>query len=246
MIVALDFDGVIFDGTHECLLVAWNVFKKNTLSEFNIKKFDEIPELFIDLFKKSRSFVRHDGHFLVPFYIKENTIINSETFHKTYNSIPQEIIFEFRADFNKYRSKVRDIYSHYWLELHKKLLNLEEIIDLGIDVRIISGKDSDSIFFILQENGVKLIKEKIHGETSSKIPLLKLLKSEANDGNSKLLFIDDNIENIIESRKLGINSLWATWGFHTPEQINNAKHLLINEVKIDNIMSTIINLKMNK
>jgi len=243
MIVALDFDGVIFDGTNECLLIAWNVFKKNRVKDFNIEVFDKIPTKFNILFKKLRNFVRHDGHFLVPFYIKEKMEINSDCFYRVYESIPQQVRLEFRENFNKYRSRVRKVYSTYWLGLHKKLINLEDIINLNIDVRIISGKDTDSIFFILQSNNINLSKEKIQGGMSSKVLSLEAMKSEAISRGQKILFIDDNIDNVIESINIGVDSFWATWGYHTAEHINKAKQFLIKEVEKENILSTIIDYK---
>jgi len=155
MIVALDFDGVIFDGTNECLLIAWNVFKKNRVKDFNIEVFDKIPTKFNILFKKLRNFVRHDGHFLVPFYIKE----------------------------------------------------------------------------------------KMQGGMSSKVLSLEAMKSEAISRGQKILFIDDNIDNVIESINIGVDSFWATWGYHTAEHINKAKQFLIKEVEKENILSTIIDYK---
>jgi len=243
MIVALDFDGVIFDGTNECLLIAWNVFKKNSIQDFNMEVFDKIPREFNILFKKLRNFVRHDGHFLVPFYIKEKMEVNSDDFYRIYESISQQVRLEFRENFNKYRSRAREVYSTYWLGLHKKLINLEDIINLNIDVRIISGKDTDSIFFILKHNKINLSKEKIQGGMSSKVFSLEVMKSEAISGGQRLLFIDDNVDNVIESINIGIDSLWATWGYHTTEHINKAKQLLIKEVEKENILSTIVDYK---
>ena len=66
-VIALDFDGVICDGLDECLLVSWLSFADRVQPSDGIPLLDTIPSSFKDRFARCRNFVRHSGHFIIPF-----------------------------------------------------------------------------------------------------------------------------------------------------------------------------------
>jgi phosphoglycolate phosphatase-like HAD superfamily hydrolase len=230
MIVALDFDGVIMDGINECMLVAWNVFNNKLFSDFNNKSLNEIPDYFVDIFTHARNFVRHDGHFIIPFYANKNEVIDSKSFHEIYENIHDADKSKFRDDFVNYRNKVKELFPEYWISLHKELIDLKEIIDLDVDLRIVSGKDAESIIFLLKNKKIHIEPRKVHGRMVEKDTVLKSIKNDSENDNEDLFFVDDNLNNVIDASKLGIQSLWAFWGFHTPEQVQNADRLSIKAI----------------
>ncbi len=240
MILAIDFDGVIMDGINECMLVTWNVFNKNQHSDFSEKKLQGIPLKFKESFTHLRNFVRHDGHFIVAFFNKNEKIIDMKIFNEIFESIPETTREEFKTNFISYRSAVREIYNSYWISLHKELINLQDIIKLNIDIRIVSGKDTESILKLLYIKNINIPPKNIHGRMLNKEIILSQLKTEADREKKELVYIDDNINNVIDIRNLNINSLWAFWGFHTEEQIDDAKKLNIVPVYKNDLIRRII------
>jgi len=239
MIVALDFDGVIMDGITECMLVAWNVFNNKPLSDFNNNSLNEIPAYFVKTFTHSRNFVRHDGHFIIPFYADRNESMNSKSFNDIYKNIPEVDKIKFRDDFVNYRNKVKKTFPEYWISLHKELIELKEIIDLDVDIRIVSGKDTESILFLLNNKDIYIDPGKIHGRMVDKNIVLNTIKYDAEKNKENLIFVDDNLNNVIDACKLGIQSLWAFWGFHTHEHIKDAGKLSITAINSKELFNII-------
>jgi len=239
MIVALDFDGVIMDGINECMLVSWNVFNKKPLTDFNHRSLREVPNEFVSLFNRLRNYVRHDGHFIVPYYVNGIDVTDGRSFDFIYNNLPENIKSEFRSNFAKYRRKVKESFPEYWISLHDELIELKEIVDLGVDIRIVSGKDAESILFLLNNKNIDIDPDKIHGRTVEKDTILKSIKSESDQNNEQLIFIDDNLNNIIDAKASGVNSWWASWGFHTQDNINDAKRLSIKTLDKSELLTFI-------
>lgn len=231
MIIALDFDGVVVDGINECLLISWNVFNKKPISSFNNTALSEIPDEFKRIFREFRNYVRHDGHFIVSFFHELDRNINQENFNTVYSSLSEEVKLDFRNAFIDYRTQARMQYPSFWSQLHTPLINFKDIIDLGLDVRIVSGKDVESISFILNENECYIESKNIHGSMKNKELTLSNISMEAKSRGCEMVFIDDNLENILDSRKMGILSYWATWGYHSKDNLNDALRLSINLVE---------------
>ncbi|HGM5289033.1 hypothetical protein I5Q17_21730 [Serratia ureilytica] len=221
MLLALDFDGVVVDGADECLLVAWNAFHGRGLENFNPHGLLDIPKAFVERFRSLRSHVRHDGHFIVPFFANA-AHISSHNFTGIYESIPLGTREEFRRSFVEYRSQVRTLFPGFWAELHRPLIDIRDIFQLRHEIRIVSGKDSESISMILQLFGQSLPASAIHGRMTSKVEVLSQIKNEALALGMRMAFIDDNIENIIEAKQLGITCHWPDWGYKAAEQIEMA------------------------
>lgn len=242
MIAAFDFDGVLYDGVNECLLVAWNTFYKKSAFDFNEQTRKHIHNNFKKIFLECRNYVRHDGHFIVPFYMKTEQDINFETFTDVYNKIPEKIKDDFRKRFILYREEVRALYPKLWINLHTELLNLNEIIGLGIDIRITSGKDKESIEFILNAKGINIPSAKIIGRMSHKNETLLKLKKEAAALNGRFIFIDDNLNNIIDAQSIGVVSLWAGWGYQTNAQKSHALSMSVNSISKPELIEKLANI----
>ncbi|MCP1107755.1 HAD family hydrolase [Serratia nevei] len=178
----------------------------------------DIPKAFVDRFRLLRSHVRHDGHFMVPFFVNASRI-SGRGFMDAYESIPLGAREEFRQSFVEYRSQVRRIYPGFWAELHRPLIDVRHLFQLGHEIRIVSGKDSGSISTILQLLGQWLPDSFIHGRMTSKVDVLTQIKEEALSRGIGMIFVDDNIENIIEAKQLGISCYWPDWGYKNSEHI---------------------------
>lgn len=240
MLLALDFDGVVVDGADECLLVAWNTFHGRELEYFSQHGLLDIPKAFVDRFRSLRSHVRHDGHFIVPFFANA-AHISGRSFTAIYESIPLRTREEFRQSFVKYRSQVRTMFPDFWAELHRPLIDIQYLFQLGHEIRIVSGKDSESISMIMHLFSQSLPTNAIHGRMTSKVSVLSQIKNEAFIQGIKMAFIDDNIENIMEAKRLGITCYWPDWGYKNPEHVEIATAQGISPVTAEHLFEILRN-----
>lgn len=237
MLLALDFDGVVVDGLDECLLVAWNVFHGRAIDDFNRDALHAIPEEFRNKFRLLRSYVRHDGHFIVPFHDDGTAPVDSGSFSERYAAMPSDFRNEFRQAFMAYREAARQLHPEFWAQLHTLLIDIEGLFSLGHEVKIVSGKDAQSISAILCQHGLHLADSDIFGRMTDKREVLTHLKDEANRKGQNMTFVDDNIENVIEAAQLelGINALWANWGYRSPDHQAMASSYAVTEVTADSL-----------
>ncbi|MDE1482962.1 hypothetical protein [Xenorhabdus bovienii] len=231
MIIALDFDGVVVDAIDECLLVSWNTFNGKGYQQFNKNTLESIPKSFREKFRNYRSYVRHDGHFIVPYYLNDEIFLNKDSFENVYSRISISDKDRFRNSFIEYRNKVRNTYPRVWTSLHKFLMDIESLLNSGDEFIIVSGKDSSSIHFLLCMIGVEFPISKIYGRMTNKSETLKSINNKAYMQGEKFIFIDDNLDNVKEAINYDIPSVWAEWGYNTKEQFCEAKQLKIPSLK---------------
>ncbi|MEE3649869.1 MULTISPECIES: HAD family hydrolase [unclassified Brenneria] len=240
MLIAMDFDGVVVDGVDECMLIAWNVLHDRPLGDFNQDVLQKIPRQMASRFKKLRNFVRHDGHFIASFSELGNEVMNNDEFSAIYESFSPKEKDIFRDKFIQYRKQARNTYPIFWAKLHRPLLDISKLFSTSHDIYIVSGKDEDSISFILREHGLNVPTEKIFGRMTDKNETLTSLKLIAAAKNEEMLFIDDNIQNVIDALEHGIQSFWANWGYNIPE------HKVMAHKNGINVLSTVDLLELVK
>ncbi len=239
MLIALDFDGVVVDGIDECMLITWNVLHNRPLNDFNQEVLKSIPRPMASRFHKLRNFVRHDGHFIVSFTDAGKEMIDNDKFIAIYESIPSKEKEIFREGFIQYRKQARNTYPAFWAELHRPLLDISKLFRTIHDIYIVSGKDEESISFILSKNGLNISTDKIFGRMTNKNKTLISLKEKAIVENKEMLFIDDNIQNVIDALDHGVQSFWAGWGYKTPEHQKIARQKGINELNTEDLLDLI-------
>ena len=86
-IIAFDVDGVIFDSTEECLVIAWNAHQELIGKDEKISHPSEAKEDYDLKFRSIRNYVRSMDEYLVIFYgnISENP--DQKDFEECLNSI---------------------------------------------------------------------------------------------------------------------------------------------------------------
>lgn len=227
MLLCMDFDGVVANGANECLIVSWLAFHENPVPVEPGLILEEIPIEIKRKFLYLRNYVRHDGHFIVP-YMDIGDIKCQEEFEEVYVGIGRNLVEKFSRLFQDIREEIRSRYADEWFGFHVFYPKIKRIFDQGHDIHIVSGKDTESIRAILERESIVFDPEKVHGGLRSKATVLKTLYLSSKNERQDMLFIDDNLPNVIESRSLGIPTVWADWGFNTPEHLKLAK---IHEIK---------------
>ena len=217
MELILDFDGVICDSRHECMLTSWHAFQI-IANGYPIMDYPEIPipDRLAAVFLEYRYLVlRADGYyFLWEDILAERNPDNA----KWEFAANQKKLQSFLDTFFSFRDRWRQSKKHEWLKqnpLYPGFLSLKNTVIDTSDYYIVSAKDESSIASILEYNQLPISSERIYGNSyPSKKTCFAMLKER---GISEALFIDDNIANLDVARNAGYSTALARWGYIGPE-----------------------------
>src|SRR5690348_10081040 len=115
--IALDFDGVLCDGVAECLLVSWLAFDGQVQPGASVALLETIPSSFKDHFARCRNFVRHSGHFIIPF-LSDASFETQADFDAAYRAVEAGRLDAFLRRFEACREQLRQDQPAQWLALH--------------------------------------------------------------------------------------------------------------------------------
>ncbi len=242
MFLCLDFDGVVVDGVDECLIVSWVAWHKQKTPKDPKTVLKKIPTSFKQMFRLYRNYARYDGHFIVPYILKNNAKIAIEKqldFQDFFSTIDKETVDNFTTIFQKTRQQFRDENPNAWFGLHSLYSGIEAVFGSNQQLFIVSGKDKESICAICDENKISISPENVFGGLKSKVEVLKLLYKQANEQKVLMVFCDDNLLNVLESKSLGISTIWAGWGYKTQEHLDTAKNKSIDAYTVPELLKSI-------
>ena len=241
MYLCLDFDGVIADGADECLIVSWLSWHERSIPNKPEQLLDSISADFRLHFKKLRCYVRHDEHFIAPYIIPvTNNIHSQQEFDSSFAGFDLALVKDFSQRFVQTRSNLRNSRADAWLALHSLYPGIKNIFKSAHKIFIVSGKDTESIIAICKDNNINIDKNQVFGGLSNKTEILKILFTQSKDNKCKMIFCDDNLPNVIESRNLGVKTYWAGWGYHTEEHLQIAYKEAIELTSLSQFLSKIV------
>lgn len=237
MYLCIDFDGVIADGVNECLIVSWLAWHSKKIPDNLQGLLESIPAEFQNNFRKLRNYVRFDAHFMAPHLISTEAKINSQRdFDETFATLDGDLTRQFTSRFQNTRNTLRTYHTDEWLAFHTVYPGMQSIFDNDHKIFIISGKDANSISAICQTNNIQINNENIYGGLMSKKEVLSALLARSKNENHQIIFCDDNLPNVIESKTLGINTYWAGWGYHSEEHVELAKKESIHSTSLSQFL----------
>jgi hypothetical protein len=229
-ILFLDFDGVLFDTVDEAYRVC-----------VHTKKFGNavLPPQSLSLFRKYRPAVGPAWNY----YFVMNAIINEESL-KSICFEYTDAAKEFEEDFFETRKKLKGDNYKNWLRLNKKYSFLEEldkIVDITLQVYVITTKDKQTVEDLLKEYGINFIggesilgKEQFHTYGSKKEIILNILSQK----RYKAIFIDDLYSHLQPCEEIkNLQLIQAEWGYI--DENNRSEYL--NDM--DKTLSSISKLK---
>ena len=242
-ILALDFDGVICDSIDECLLVSYHAFHEKTKIE-NID-FSNIQEGIIKDFKKYRYLIgpAKDFYFLwksIFEYHKTSTDIEKIYFKLKKSDMNRELPFVKR--FYTLREQLKNKYFDNWVLLnpfYKGIKNILSKIQDNKTLFIITAKDTNSVFDLMKENNIDIQHSHIYGREKNldKRHLFKQMIKYHGMSKKDIVFVDDNISNVIDVNEIGIVSYLATWGYNSTFDKIEAKNNNIVPLKLCDLQS---------
>lgn len=237
-IIALDFDGVVCDGLNECLLTAWNTWHGLSTDAFDPSTLAEIPAEFVRRFSYCRNFVRHSGHFVMPFLFEFSTFKSAKDFEEMFAAVPTESVDRFLKRFEDYRADVIKMRYAEWLGMHKYYDGMVDVLsNEANEIFIVSGKDQHSIIEILLAEGVTIPEERIYGSQKNKVPTLEKIADQVDRSHVDIRFYDDNLPNVLDAKSKGFQALWAGWGYQTDNDIEMARYEDVRPIELSHFVA---------
>jgi len=236
-VVALDFDGVVCDGLAECLLVSWLSFGDRVQPDDSITLLDTITSSFKDHFAHCRNFVRHSGHFIVPF-LYGATFETQADFDAAYRTVETGKLEAFLRRFEACRKRLRQDQPEQWFALHALYPGVGSALQAAhLPLFIVTAKDTASVLAILEEASVPLAEDRIYGGVTAKLAAFHDIMRRSGCGPERIAIYDDNVLNVAEARGAGFDAIWATWGYSSPEHQRIAASWSLPSVSLDDFLA---------
>ena len=243
-IIALDFDGVICDSIDECLLVSYFAF--NNISSILKINFSDINKNLISSFRKYRFIVGPAKDF---FFLWKSLIANTSSPDNVINDflklqkLEKNLELPFVKKFYSLRKDLKNNNFHYWLSLNPIFAKVKNFLleFSNKNLFIITAKDYQSVDDIMKANDIEINSNHIYG-IEIDLDKRNLFKKMINDfslNKEDILFIDDNISNLMKVKKIGILGYLATWGYNSSSDYNKAQNNNIPSLKLDDLYSII-------
>ncbi len=222
-ILALDFDGTVFDTAYECYVAALKTFNKMG------EELEDKPDI-LEKFMKARVFVKAAGDFyLVLKAIKEGSLDFDKLTQEEFNQKNKELDKmggEFSRLFYQIRDGMRKDDFDGWIKLHRECQGARETLkQLSRDYRIVvtTTNDKKSISIFMGLLGVKVDSILDKSVSMDKRVHIQIIMDKYKAKPEEVLFIDDILEHILAVKKTGINTVMAGWGYSNQQQRGEAR-----------------------
>lgn len=222
MILALDFDGVIWDSVDECYEVARRALKAMG---------EEPPGDFQKQFRQARWMVRTGDEFYpVVKLIEERpdtdfTTLDRSEFQQRKAEL-QERSEIFHREFYAQRQRLRDQEFERWRELQRPYSQVLEALPrlrkAFQDTVIVTTKDEGSVHRLLGSVGVEL---PVLGKefSTDKAEQIRHLAAERGVPTDLVVMVDDLVDNLLQVEPTGARLTLANWGYNTPGEQQRAR-----------------------
>ena len=238
-VIALDFDGVLCDGLAECLLVSWLAFADRVQPGNGVVLLETIPASFKDHFARCRNFVRHSGHFIIPF-LSGATFETQADFDAAYRAVEAGRLEAFLRRFEASRKQLRQEQPAQWLALHTLYPGVRSALQAArLPLFIVTAKDTASVLAILEAAGVLFGGDRVYGGVTAKVAAFQDIARQSGCSRERIAIYDDNVFNVAEACGAGFDAIWATWGYSSAEHQRIAVSKSLPRVSLDEFLMSL-------
>ncbi|MFD4482978.1 HAD family hydrolase [Streptomyces sp. NPDC058471] len=222
----LDFDGVIADAFTECAVVTY--YADHDPATVAGKPIAELaaamPTSFVERFRLVRTYARLLDDFMVARENAAESIRTLEDYEVLRDLIPAKKLAGLVRGATAVRASLREQQREEWLGMHTLYPGIADLLrrHRGRGTSIVTAKDEPSVWDILAHHQLESTITQVIGECSDKRTAVQLLAETDGLPAEAVTFIDDHITNALAVRDTGATSLWAWWGYHTPDHIERA------------------------
>lgn len=214
--LVLDFDGVVCDALTECAALTHAAADPGPgLPSLDVAIAALTPQI-LARFGSVRPYCRTLADFMVTNAVGR-AITGREEFEQAAASVGRDALEAQAARAQRIRDAWRAAEPAAWLDLHIPYAGVADLIrDAGGPVAIVSNKDGESIAAILANLDLAGDVAIVAGECTDKPAAVARLIGE----HASATFVDDNLANVLAVAAVPrVRSLWATWGYHSREDI---------------------------
>lgn len=243
-ILALDFDGVIVDSACECLFVSHNsyfkVYERKEKDFFGgepstFENWENIKKRYkkeIEHYRLMRPYIRGANDYgLIIKLLEEKKLIKSQEEFDTYRKTVDFKFKDFHQEFYKERDRIQAMDFRAWFKLEsafpKITKDINKLLEEGTKIIIATSNRRRAIVqcFTPEYLGFEIKKEDIldrrYGEDKSK--QMKQITKSYNVKFEEIYFVDDQVNHLIQTKRLGVNVFLAGWSYATDIQKEEAR-----------------------
>ncbi|MDL2123259.1 MAG: hypothetical protein LWX51_09270 [Deltaproteobacteria bacterium] len=219
-ILALDFDGVICNSLLECLINSYNSFNivGETLAK-RLYKLEQIAQTEVETFRRFRPLVRvAKEYYALWLLIRKHQSIDPRKSIREQARVTDHKLEEFNSIFYAERKVWLDKDAKSWFRYNPLYDGMKKALFKILDkenVFIVSSKNAWAIKAILGYNEMSVADGKILGSDSGmdKDALFHQLSQRHSIRFSNIIFLDDNLSNLLTAKDMGISVFFASWGY---------------------------------
>jgi UDP-glucose 4-epimerase len=207
----LDFDGCLVDTAYECAVVAWCV-RNGIDSGFGAVS---VEPGFLRQFYVLKPFIRYAREYHV-FAADAYASIGDEDSLRSYlasEASPEELK-AYETRFYETREAIKEESFEYWLSLNKPYaFAVEALRMIAHRAAIVSGKDRKTIEEILAVEQITPLAVCDFSYAPNKAAAVRRLTAERSLDAAGAVFLDDNLDHLMQVREAGVDPVLASWGY---------------------------------
>jgi phosphoglycolate phosphatase-like HAD superfamily hydrolase len=227
--LALDFDGVIGDSIHECLVVGFNAYQQYLGTNKKVYSFEELNPGSIEQARAIRNYIRSGEDYVYIYHALENKapILSQDDFDaftQTFSSLRDRFFEVFYSE----RQRFLDHHREQWLRLNPLYPGMQPWLQKYPHkdrLVIITTKKTEYVAEILKFHDIILKSEALY-HASPKHPkkdIIASLLQRYEIEPSEFVFIDDQVDTLIKVKPVQVKCILALWGYNTLEQQKTAQ-----------------------
>ncbi len=216
--LAIDFDGVVCDALAECALVTWLGSDGRRSWTSGSTELRRMPRGFVQRFRHVRDYARVLDHFVLAHVPYAAWLSGQKDFDRVFGSLPDGYVRRFTSAAGAARTTIRRDEPEFWLGMHTLYPGVADLLRRHAGrTAIVTAKDEDSVRAILRRHDLEHTVLEVVGECARKAEAVRDLCTRHGVDPARATFVDDNLTNVRRVGAVGVRTLWATWGYQTPD-----------------------------
>lgn len=226
-VLMLDFDGVIANSIHECLVSGYNAYADYSNAQW-VYTIDELNPDWVHTATQMRNFIR-----------------NGEDYVYIAHALALDVPIQNQKDFDEFKEKHIDLCSSFFDLFYNARMTFaqsrpEQWIDLnplygGMADFLKSFKNKNNLFIIttkllffvrkiLTFHSIEFRQENLFDTSDgrTKVNIITDIFHERHIDAFKCYFLDDQVDTVIKVSKAGVHAILADWGYNNKLQIDTA------------------------
>ncbi|WP_206779338.1 HAD family hydrolase, partial [Frankia sp. EI5c] len=150
------------------------------------------------------------------------TVDSQEGYDRLFAAFEPADVADFERRATAVRTRLRLSSPRRWLDVHQVYPQVGVAMARHHGrVVVVTAKDAVSAGEILAHHGLRGHVAEIIGDCADKPAAINAAR-ERSGRPDRVLFVDDNLDNVLGAVRAGVPSRWARWGYHTAEHVRRA------------------------